>query len=90
MSHVWNVLPFSENRSWSNIFSYLKALEYKVKKDCCVNKMTESLLRRKKNLKRKITSKIQTLCKRIILEFNGMIQLQLHMITPTPKVTFPI
>lgn len=55
MSHVWNVLPFSENRSWSNIFSYLKALEYKVKKDCCVNKMTESLLRRKKNLKRKIT-----------------------------------
>lgn len=44
-------------RSWSNIFSYLKVLEYKVKRDCCVNKMTESLLRRKKNLKRKITSK---------------------------------
>ncbi|EGW03095.1 hypothetical protein I79_006727 [Cricetulus griseus] len=43
-------------KSWSNIFNYLKALEYKVRNNYCVNKIIENLLREgKENLRRKIT-----------------------------------
>lgn len=75
-------------RSWSNTFNCLKALEYKVRKDYCVNNKKKKKSKRKEHgtpppKKKKQTLKgenyftIKTLCKIIILDFSSKIQLQI-------------
>lgn len=57
-------------RSWSNILNYLKAMEYKVRKDYCVNeKNLKGTGGKEKPKKGKNYFKIKTLCKIIVRLF---------------------
>lgn len=73
-------------RSWSNTFNCLKALEYKLRKDYCVNNKKKSKRNTGPKKKKKANPKggkllhnqnIKTLCKIIILDFSSKIQLQI-------------
>lgn len=68
-------------RSWSNTLNSLKALEYKVRKDYCVNKKKKKKnlrgTRGKKTPKGENYFKIKALRKTIILDFSSMIEFQI-------------
>lgn len=77
-------------RSWFNILNYLKALEYKVRKDCCVNnnnKTSKSYTGKEKPQGAWVKNyfKIKPLCKIMVLDFSSMIQLQMMCDCPQLK-----